>query len=450
MTSNQDNIKQRRKRWKQLRAEATSTQHRVHPITAWLWTSLLGLVFAVSLFLVTGTFVFHQSENPADTVDRIAEQLHLTSDNAIGLLALLATIVVALAFSRDRFDPNALDSTSLALQRIRSAGVATALGASATAIGAFHSITYFRPKGGEPVNLIMVVLVLAIAQVIAFVAIQTQPTTDELALAAAHELPRYREQHKLLSADQKDRWGILVNLKVNKNSLGLAIAILTLLILITFVVIPGIILLISPELMDLYGLWLVLMFVAITFCALISDIFWATLWVWIPSVFSLAAAIVVVTTYAWIAVDIATQPEIIGQDISSEKVTFSLVVAFFLTFGLLWPLMLVCYPASPGWRKAVMVFSYPIHVMRHRQLFSSSRVRRRAIAERRKRELSVTEPLVSGTSRTVRRDETSQGIAVRQNVCDHHPLTGRSSSQLAVVIARLRSGLDWVENKTGK
>ena len=439
---------ERRERWKQLSETVSASQKHRNSGQAWLLASGLGLFLAVVLHIEIGILGAKPPNSISFTSSRLTKQMELTSDHAMGLLGLLATIVVALVFSRGTFDPTAVDSGAEAFQRIRLSTVAIGLGALAMAVGYLHASTLVMQSGDEPANWLMIVLVFGAASAITFVAVQTQPKSDELAVTASIEIPILKERHELLTEDQLERWGDGAEPTIVKSPWDVVIGIFIIFAFFTAAILVGLKQL-APAYSEPYTLWLQLMIVAVAMCWISSAIFWDTRWVGAYAGTALTAATGVVLTYAGTILWIATQQDMAGYGDSFEHLILSAVIVFPVTFGLLWPFMLARYPITPRRRKFVIIMSYPVHVARQRYLYSQCRARERVISIRKKQEFAHQKTAADASVNVSAPENSDPDFADNQNGCDQS-LAEQRSGPFSILIPFLRSCLDRAENKMMK
>lgn len=376
MNSFTANQAQRKNRWKQLQIDSDQAYRGDAARNNWVAAMALGLFFASCLVLLAAFLGTTPPDLPTPT--SVAGQLRLSTGDALSSLGILATVIVAFAFARNRYSFAGDDAVLESRTNVRLAFVGPTLGGFAIAISLLA--LFSKPEAGED-DWLLKVITLFLAQVIAFVAAQIQAGRDEIAFVAARELPIYKSRHTLLEEDQRDRWLFRRDPESRPQIVWALFA--TIVFLGAFVIAPALLLQhLSEAYLDLFLIWLLGMVVSFLFCLYSGKLFWGTRWSLWSIPIAAGAAAVPILFIIWFGSKYVSHSLDHEVEYSAAGVVTMIVLLALFALASFWPFFVSRYPRSSDWRRLVIRSSYPVHIFRWHVLSSSRKIRLTAIIRR--------------------------------------------------------------------
>lgn len=301
----------------------------------------------------------------------------IKTGEVLGLMAVIATIVVAVALTSDNPEglaPQDALAVSHRTARFHNALRALGFGAITTSVlyGMGHVVagwdSNIAPSTQElSSRLFWATAVFAIALVISFVAFHAGPRTTHRVTIAQNTLPKLEQKHTRLLDDSSQKWNIKPDEKVSKRFwvVGVAIGLLTIPALTVIFVRLVALVYSHPSWTEVAGLiaYIGLSMAVIPIAWLMASTSVIGSWPWTVAKW---------WSRIWVAVYL-----VLGiLMIALERVAIPFAIAMLAyVFLILWPLTISSYPGRSWLRKVVIVCGYPVHVLRTYALGESAKYR---------------------------------------------------------------------------
>ncbi|WP_194943786.1 hypothetical protein [Glutamicibacter halophytocola] len=379
------NLRSARKRraqdmWDQEPEKALPNQLR-----EWTGTQMLGVIFCMAFVLLS--FVMGSPvrlESAVNTPAIILDAVQVRKDTVLTALAVLATLIVALALSTRSLAVSTHDAREETRRRERLRLSTWICGSLSVMFGLLYLAGFLAMSSSVPTDATDALIIVCLSQTLAYVASTFRLSVSEHLSAVQGRLPELLSKHLRATEVSFRRWYFTPrdSVRVPKLVLSLASAVL---LLIGFVMA----MLTTPRnVLDadqaryveiVVLLWVMLLMLLLIACAV------GVQWLLPQNRSRLAAVVMLVPLGASIAflailtVMMLASDEYAGTEKTSAMIIAVLAASSLCSCLLVLPLALTRYPRSPKLRSAYVRLCYPAHILRYSVLANARAIRRQEI-----------------------------------------------------------------------
>lgn len=367
---------------------------------------ILSVAFVVFSF-VTGSLIHME---PAEITPRmIFDAVQIRKDTVLTALAILATLIVALALSTRSLGSSTHDAREETRRR-EHLRISTAIcGVLSVMLGLLYFVGFLVKSSSDSQDAADALIIVFLSQTLAYVASTFRLSVSEQLSALQDQLPELLSKHLRATEVSFRRWYFTPrdSIRVPKIVLSLAAAILLLIVLIVamFAIPQNVLGADQAGYVEI----VVLLWSMLLLLVLIACVFGVLL---LPQNHPRLASVVMLTPLCASNVFLVIRTvamlrsdEYAGTETTSAMIIAVLAASSLCSCLLVLPLALTRYPQSPKLRSVYARFCYPAHVLRYALLANERNRRRQEIrtAQRRMQALvSLALPERSNDNRTAR------------------------------------------------
>ncbi|MFC9935431.1 hypothetical protein [Glutamicibacter sp. NPDC127525] len=357
----------------------------------WTYIQILGGILCgafVILSFAMGSLV--RLESAETTPAMVLDAVQIRKDTVLAALAILATLIVALALSTRSLADSAHDAREETRRRERLYLSTAICGSLSAMFGLLYVAAFLAKSSSGPEDATDALIIVCLSQTLAYVASTFRLSASEQLSAVQDQLPELLSKHLRATEVSFRRWYFTPrdSIRVPKLVLSQAVALLLLIgFAVTMFATPRNVLGADQAryvetIVDLWSMLLLLVLLACAFGVLLL----------LPQNRSgLAAVVMLVPLGASIAFLVILTVALLGSDeYAGTEMTTAMIIAALAASSLcscllVLPLALTRYPRSPRLRSAYVRLCSPAHILRY-AILANERTRRRQeirIAQRR-------------------------------------------------------------------
>ncbi|WP_345472957.1 hypothetical protein QMQ05_03205 [Glutamicibacter ectropisis] len=327
----------------------------------------------------------------------VLDAVQIRKDTVIAALAILATLIVALALSTRSLAASTHDAREKTRRREQLRLSTEICGGLSVMFGLLYLARFLTVSSSVPQDATDTLIIVCLSQALAYVASTFRLSASEHLSAIQDRQPEMLSKHLRATNVSFRRWYFTPRDSVQLPRLVLSLS-AAVLILITFMVI----MLVTPRnVLDadqaqyveiIVDLWILLLLLVLFPCLI------GVLWL-LPQNRSLLAAVVMLVPLGAsilflliLSVAMLNSGEYAGTEKTSAMIITVLVASSLCSCLLVIPLALTRYPRSPKLRSAYVRLCYPAHIVRY-AILANERDRRRQEIHNAQRRIRALEPL---------------------------------------------------------
>ncbi|MGP4995991.1 hypothetical protein [Glutamicibacter ardleyensis] len=351
------------------------------------WTSIqvLGGILCgafVILSFALGSLI--RLEPTQITPAMVLDAVQIRKDTVLAALAILATLIVALALSTRSLADSAHDAREETRRRERLYLSTAVCGSLSVMFGLLYAAGFLANSTSDPEEATDALIIVCLSQTLAYIASTFRLSASEQLSAVRDQLPVLLSKHHCATEASFLRWYFTPrdSIRVPKLVLSLASAILLLIgFIVALVAMPRILLgaYQARYVETVVLLWFMLLLLVLLACTV------SVQWLLPSNRSRLASVVMLVPLGASIAflviltVALLGSDEYAGTEMTTAMIIAVLVVSSLCNCLLVLPLALTRYPRSPKLRSAHVALCYPAHILRYAILANARTIRRQEI-----------------------------------------------------------------------